>query len=117
MINMPQGTLVHLCCRPTDMRKSFDGLAAEVHDVFRANPYCGQVFVFRNKRGNLVKILYWDGTGLCQLFKRLEKGQFAWPPMLNGGFQMSMSQLSMLLEGMDWRRTLQIEAPRIPAYA
>jgi transposase len=59
----------------------------------------------------------WDGTGLCLFAKRLEKSRFVWPPLVDGGFQMSTAQLGLLLEGMDWRRTVQIDAPRQPVYA
>jgi transposase len=117
MMNLPPGTKVYVCCRPTDMRKGFNGLTAQVSNILNADPYSGHLFVFRGKRGDYVKILYWDGTGLCLFAKRLEKSRFVWPPLVDGGFQMSTAQLGLLLEGMDWRRTVQIDAPRQPVYA
>lgn len=116
MMHLPPGTKVHLCCRPTDMRKGFDGLAAQVSNILHADPYCGHLFVFRGKRGDYVKILHWDGSGLCLFAKRLEKSRFVWPPIVDGSYQMSVAQLALLIEGMDWRRTVAAEAPRQPAY-
>jgi transposase len=115
-MNLPPGTRVYLCCRPTDMRKGFNGLTAQVGNILHADPYSGHLFVFRGKRGDYVKILYWDGTGLCLFAKRLEKDRFVWPPIVDGTFHMSTAQLALLLEGMDWRRTVAIEAPRQPVY-
>jgi len=86
MMNLPPGTKVYVCCRPTDMRKGFNGLTAQVSNILHADPYSGQLFVFRGKRGDYVKILYWDGTGLCLFAKRLEKSRFVWPPLVDGGF-------------------------------
>ena len=115
-MNLLPGTKVYVCCRPTDMRKGFNGLTAQVSNILHADPYSGHLFVFRGKRGDYVKILYWDGTGLCLFAKRLEKSRFVWPPIIDGGIQMSTAQLGLLLEGMDWRRTVQIDAPRQPVY-
>jgi transposase len=98
------------------MRKGFNGLTAEVANILRQNPYCGHLFVFRGKRGDYVKIVYWDGSGLCLFAKRLENSRFVWPPMVDGSFQMTTAQLALLLEGMDWRRTVPLEAPRQPVY-
>ena len=64
MMSPPPGTKVYLACTPTDMRKGFDGLLAEVMQVLRVDPYSGHLFVFRGRRGDTMKILYWDGTGL-----------------------------------------------------
>lgn len=106
MIQLAPGTRVYLACQPTDMRKGFDGLAAQVKAVLRVDPFKGQVFVFRSKRGDYVKILHWDGSGLCLFAKRLEQGRFVWPPIMDESYQLSAAQLGLLLEGMDWRRTL-----------
>jgi transposase len=105
MMRLASGTKVYLACRPISMRKGFDGLAAEVKAMLCADPFSGHIFVFRSKRGDYVKILHWDGTGLCLYAKRLEDGRFVWPPVLDEGFQMSSAQLELLLEGMDWRLT------------
>jgi transposase len=115
MMRLASGTRVYLACRPVDMRKGFDGLSAQVQSMLRADPFSGHVFVFRSKRGDYVKILHWDGTGLCLYAKRLEDGRFAWPPVLDEGYQMSSAQLELLLEGMDWRRTFAAPQPQRPA--
>lgn len=110
MIQLAPGTRVYLACRPTDMRKGFDGLAAQVKEVLSSDPFTGHVFVFRSKRGDYLKILYWDGSGLCLFAKRLEHGRFTWPPLIDDSYQLSPAQLALLLEGMDWRRTVTMNA-------
>ena len=72
------GTRVWLAAGTTDMRKGFTGLCAVVQNALASNPFCGQVFVFRGRRGDLLKLLWWDGTGLCLMAKRLERGRFIW---------------------------------------
>jgi len=116
-MQLSHGTQVWLSCRPTDMRKGFDGLAAQVKEVLRADPFSGHLFVFRGKRGDYVKALYWDGTGLCLFAKRLEKGRFVWPPVIDERLRLTPSQLSLLIEGMDWRRTVPVEVEYRPAQA
>ena len=76
MLQFAPGVKVYLACKPVDMRRGFDGLAADVAQTLRADPYSGAAFVFRSKRGDYVKILTWDGSGLCLFAKRLEKGSF-----------------------------------------
>lgn len=105
MMSPPPGTKVYLACQATDLRKGFDGLSAEVTQVLRADPYCGHLFVFRGKRGDMMKILYWDGTGMCLFSKRLEHGKFVWPPAVDERLQLTAAQLSLLIEGIDWRST------------
>jgi transposase len=85
------------------MRKGFDGLSAAVQTALQHNPFSGHLFVFRGRRGDLVKILWWDGDGLCLFAKRLERGKFIWPRAEDGKVALSPAQLSMLLEGIDWR--------------
>ena len=79
MIGPPAGTRVWLAAGPTDMRKGFDGLAMLVQSTLRRDPFSGHVFVFRGRRGDLIKLLWWSGDGLCLYAKRLEKGRFVWP--------------------------------------
>jgi len=94
------------------MRKGFDGLASLVQDHLQRDPFSGQAFVFRGRQGRLVKILWWDGQGLCLFAKRLEKGRFVWPSAPNGAAAgLSPAQLSMLLEGIDWRAPLRTDRP------
>jgi transposase len=88
----------------TDMRKGFDGLAALVQTQIDADPFSGHLFVFRGRRGDRIKALWWDGDGLCLYAKRLERGRFVWPQAQDGTVHLTSAQLSMLLEGIDWRR-------------
>jgi transposase len=104
MIALPPGSRIWIAAGITDMRKGFDGLAALVQEMLSEDPFSGQMFVFRGRRGDLVKLLWWDGDGLCLLAKRLERGRFVWPQAINGSVSLSPAQLSMLLEGIDWRR-------------
>ena len=110
MIGLPAGTRVWLAVGRTDMRKGFDGLAAAVQERMAQDPFCGHLFVFRGRRGDLIKVLWWDGQGLCLFAKRLEKGRFVWPspakPALakaGGKVVIRSAQQGMLLEGIDWR--------------
>jgi transposase len=90
-------------------------LAAVVQTVLQEDPFSGHVFVFRGRRGDRVKLLWWDGDGLCLLAKRLERGHFVWPQAQSGCVHLSTAQLSMLLEGMDWRRPQRTHAPQLAA--
>ena len=104
MIGLPNGTRIWLAAGITDMRRGFDGLAAMVQEKLDADPFAGHVFVFRGRRGDLIKLLWWDGDGLCLFAKRLERCRFIWPQATDGSVHLSTAQLSMLLEGIDWRR-------------
>ena len=115
MMSFPPGTKVYLSCQPVSMRKGFDGLSAEVTNVIRMDPYCGHLFVFRGKRADYVKVLYWDGSGLCLYAKRLEKDRFVWPPIVNERLQLTPAQLALLIEGIDWRRTVAAAETQRPA--
>lgn len=84
MIALPSGTRVWVAAGVTDMRKGMDGLAALVQTTLQENPFSGHLFVFRGRRGDLVKLLWFDGDGLCLLAKRLERGRFVWPQALEG---------------------------------
>ena len=83
------------------------GLAAQVQTVLAEKPYSGHVFAFRGRRGDTVKLLWFDGDGLCLFQKRLEKGRFVWPQATTGAVSLTRAQLSMLLEGIDWRSPLR----------
>ena len=109
---IPSGTRIWLAAGSTDMRRGFDGLAAVVQEKLVADPFAGHVFVFRGRRGDLVKLLWWDGDGLCLFAKRLERGRFIWPQATEGSVHLSTAQLSMLLEGIDWRRPERTWTPR-----
>jgi transposase len=90
-----------------------DGLAAYVAEQLRADPFSGVVYVFRSKRADKVKLLFWDGTGVCLLIKRLEDGKFRWPAIEDGVMRLSPGQLSALLEGLDWGR-VHMRRVRVP---
>jgi len=112
MITPPPGTRVWLAGGFTDMRKGFDGLAMLVQEKLRRDPFGGQVFVFRGRRGYLLKALWWDGQGLCLFAKRLEKGRFVWPSPADGSVVLTPAQLGMLLEGIDWRMPVRTWQPQ-----
>jgi transposase len=104
---------VFLACGVTDMRKGFDGLAVLVQQVLAQNPHSGALFAFRGKRGHLVKLLWFDGQGLCLFSKRLDRGRFVWPMTATGTVVLTPAQLSMLLEGIDWRRPERTFTPTL----
>lgn len=115
MIALPPGTRVYLACGPTDMRRGFEGLAAQVQTVLKKDPHGGALFLFRGRRGDLVKALWWDGQGLCLFAKRMERGRFIWPVTKEGTVRLSAAQLSMLLEGIDWRSVERTWRPEVAA--
>jgi len=115
MIGLPSGTRVWVAAGVTDMRKGMDGLAALVQTTLAENPFSGHIFVFRGRRGDLVKLVWFDGDGLCLFAKRLERGRFVWPQAASGTVALSAAQLSMLLEGIDWRRPVKTWRPEIAA--
>ena len=111
MIGLPAGTRIWIAAGVTDMRCGFNGLAAKVQTALADDPFSGHVFVFRGRRGDILKILWWTGDGLCLLAKRLERGRFIWPQASEGAVCLSQAQLSMLLEGIDWRRPERTQRP------
>lgn len=111
MIAPPGGARVWLAAGVTDMRKGFDGLAALIQERLKRDPHSGHVFVFRGRRGDLIKVLWHDGQGMCLFSKRLERGRFVWPSPADGAAHVSPAQLAMLLEGIDWRMPRRTWAP------
>jgi len=111
------GVRVLVATKPVDFRKGAEGLAALVREEMQADPFCGTVYVLRAKRADRVKLIYWDGTGVCLFAKRLEDGKFRWPNVQDGIIRLSAAELSALLEGLDWRRVhaaREIPAPVQP---
>ena len=104
MIGLPAGIRIWLAAGITDMRAGMNGLATKVETALAEDPYCGHVFVFRGGRGDMLKVLWWTGDGLCLFAKRLERGRFVWPQATSGSVCLTPAQLSMLLEGIEWRR-------------
>lgn len=103
MISVPAGVRVWLASGPTDMRRGMNSLALQVQEVLKLNPHGGDLFVFRGKRGHLLKVLWADGLGLSLYIKRLERGRFIWPAPVDGVVPISGAQLAYLLDGIDWR--------------
>jgi len=103
VLSLPPSVRVFLCTEATDMRKGFDGLAALAGEVFEADPLSGHLFVFRNRKRDRVKILYWDRSGYCLWYKRLEAGRFHLPWSEDGALEVCWADLSLLLEGIDLR--------------
>jgi transposase len=113
MISPPAGARVWIAAGVTDLRRGFTGLSAIAQTVLQQDPFGGQVFVFRGRRGDLIKLLWWDGDGLCLFAKRLERGRFIWPQADSGTVSLTRAQLSMLLEGIDWRRPARTWKPEM----
>ena len=113
MIGPVPDTRVWLAAGVTDMRKGMDGLAALVQTTLARNPYNGHVFVFRGRRGDLVKLLWSSSDGMNLFVKRLERGRFVWPQAASGAVYLTSAQLSMLLEGIDWRRPSRTWQPEM----
>ncbi len=109
---IPTNTHIWIVAGLTDLRRGFVGLSAMVQTALEQNPFNGHVFVFRGKRGDLIKLLWFDGDGLCLFAKRLERGRFVWPKVDQGRIALTRAQLAMLLEGIDWRRPERTAEPR-----
>lgn len=95
-----------------DFRKGHDGLAALVQSVLQEDPFTGTVFVFRAKRTDRLKILFWDGSGLVMAYKRLEETAFTWPAVRDGVMTLNRAQFEALFAGLDWRKVRALEARR-----
>jgi len=113
MIGLPAGTRIWIVAGVTDMRRGFVGLSGMVQTTLQENPFSGQVYIFRGRRGDLIKVLWFDGDGLCLFAKRLERGRFIWPQVTDGTVLLTPAQLSMLLEGIDWRRVVRTQTPQL----
>ncbi|MCI5042870.1 MAG: IS66 family insertion sequence element accessory protein TnpB [Donghicola eburneus] len=96
MIGPGTGVRVYLACGATDMRKGIAGLSALAQDVLRQKPTSGAVFAFRGRKGDRLKLLYWDGQGFCLYYKVLERGRFPWPNPEAGVARLTSAQLAML---------------------
>lgn len=105
MITLPLPVRIFLCTQPADMRRGFDGLARMVREFLQADPLSGHLFVFRSKRGDRLKLLYWDRDGLAVWYKRLEQGSFRFPAATDGhGVEIAAADLTLILEGIDLQR-------------
>ena len=106
MIIAGQRLPIVIATRPVDFRRGHDGLAATVQNELGLDPHSGLTVIFRSKRGDRLKILVWDGTGLVLVYKRLEQGIFTWPKVQDGVMRLSRAQFEALFEGLDWRRVI-----------
>ena len=86
------------------MRRGFTGLSGMVQTALKENPFSGQVFIFRGRRGDLIKVLWWDGDGLCLFAKRLERGKYKWPARDSVSIELTEHELHLLLDGVDFTR-------------
>ncbi|WP_035681939.1 IS66 family insertion sequence element accessory protein TnpB [Azospirillum brasilense] len=103
MIPVPSGVRVWLASGHTDMRKGWASLALLVQERLAQDPHSGHLFLFRGRRGDKIKILYYDTNGLCLFAKRLQRGRFVWPVSREGVVTLTPAELAMLVEGLDWR--------------
>ncbi len=119
VLNFPPAVRIWLGNQSVDLRRSFDGLAELVRQHLQADPLSGHVFVFRNKRGDRVKLLYWDEDGFVIVYKRLEQGTFRWPApawrRTSGDIRLRAAELAMLLDGIDWQNARRARRYHRPA--
>ena len=113
MIPIPSGVRIWLATGVTDMRRGMNGLSLQVQEAFARDPHAGDLYVFRGRRGNLIKIIWHDGQGACLFTKRLERGRFLWPSVADGVVTISPAQLGYLLSGIDWRHPQETWRPRL----
>ena len=114
MIIASVGVRVLVATKPVDFRKGAEGLASLVREALGADPFSGTVFVFRAKRADRVKLVFWDGTGMVLVSKRLEDGKFRWPGVQDAIVRLSAAELQALLEGLDWRRVHEPRQTAVP---
>lgn len=114
----PSGLVrVMVATKPVDFRKGAEGLAALVRESMGADPFSGAVYVFRARRADRVKLVFWDGTGVCLFAKKLEDGKFQWPAVTDGVVRLTSAELQALLEGLDWRRVHERKQSTVPVHA
>ncbi len=113
MLALPPGTRIYLACGVTDMRKGLGSLAVLVQAVLGEDPFSGAVFAFRGRRGDLVKLLWHDTQGLCLFVKKMDRARFVWPMTQTGRVSLTPAEMSMLLEGIDWRAPVRVQRPSL----
>ena len=112
MIPVPSGVRVWIATGYTDMRRGMNSLALQVQEALKRDPHAGDLYVFRGRRGNLIKILWADSLGMSLYAKRLERGKFIWPSVADGAVVITPAQLGYMLEGIDWRHPLHSWRPQ-----
>ena len=110
---IPANTQIWLVAGVTDMRRGFDSLCSVVQSALEKSPLSGHLFIFRGRRGDLIKIIWHDGDGACLLQKRLDRGRFVWPQASSGAVSLTRAQMSMLCEGIDWRQPARTWQPKM----
>jgi transposase len=113
MIPTPSGGRVWLAVGHTDMRRGMHSLALQVQQALGRDPHCGDLYAFRGRRADLVKIIWHDGIGMSLYTKRLERGRFIWPSPADGCLRISGSQLAYMLDGIDWRNPRRTFRPEL----
>jgi transposase len=114
----PSGAVkIMIATKPVDFRKGAEGLAALVKEQMGADPFSGAIYVFRAKRADRIKLIFWDGSGVCLVAKRLEEGDFHWPRMQDGVMSLTPAQFCALFEGLDWKRVHAAREIRLPQKA
>jgi transposase len=113
VIQLPAGTKIWIAAGVTDLRRGFDGLSAQVQNVLQQQPFSGHVLVFRGRRGDIVKLLWWDGDGLCRFPSGSSEADSSGRRLRAALYTLSRAQLSMLLEGIDWRRVERTWTPEV----
>jgi transposase len=117
MISVPAGARILLATRPVDFREGAHGLAALAREVLAEDPFSGAVIIWRRRRGDRVKILVWDTSGLVLIWKQSRRGSFRWPPIVNGVMKLSPVEFAALFDGLDWTRVQTIKTIPTPAIA
>ena len=112
MIPVPSGVRVWLAVGATDMRRGMNGLSLQVQEALRRDPHGGDLYVFRGRRGELIKVLWSDAHGVSLYAKRLERGRFIWPSPADGVVVITPAQLAYMLEGIDWRHPQHTWRPK-----
>lgn len=113
MIPVPSGVRVYLSTGATDMRRGIPGLSLQVQEALGRDAHDGDLYVFRGRRGDFMKILWHDGLGYSLYAKRLDRGRFIWPTPVDGVISISPAQLGYLLEGIDWRHPQHTWRPAV----
>lgn len=112
MIAPPVDLRVVIATQPIDFRRGMNGLVALVASALAGDPYCGDVFVFRPKRGDRLRLVFWDGTGMVLTTKWLESGRFVWPPIREGSMRLTREEFALLVAGLDWTRVARSAVKR-----
>jgi transposase len=115
VLSLPATLRIFLAVEPADMRKGFDGLSQLVRDTIAQDPLSGHLYVFRNRRRDRIKILYWDRDGLALWYKRLEKGTFRFPEAVDGRVEVTPAEMAAVLEGIDLSRARRLPRFALPA--